>query len=57
MKEEVFVGRMIDVCAELHKELERCGKISVGKWLSLRKVEKAEARQFGVSVEEIRKKS
>ena len=52
---EKFTGDVKDVCAEIKKELERYGKISVGKWLSLRKIEKAEASQFGCSLEEFRK--
>lgn len=48
-------GDVKDVCAELKEELKRCGKISVGAWLRLRKIEDAEAKQFGVSVENFRK--
>ena len=56
MKGEFFKGDVKDVCAELKKELERCGNIKVGQWLSLRKLELAEAKQFGVYVKELRKK-
>lgn len=55
MQAEVFRGDVKDVCAELKEELKRCGKISVGAWLRLRKIEDAEAKQFGVSVENFRK--
>ena len=55
MKGKFFKGDVKDVCAELKKELERYGKISVGKWLSLRKIEIDEAKQFGISADEFRK--
>ena len=56
MKSEFFKGDVKDVCAELEKELERCGKIKVGEWLILRKLKLAEAEQFGMNVEDFRKK-
>lgn len=55
MKGEFFKGNIKDVCAELKKELERKGKMPVGQWLSLRKIEVAEANQFGIDVEDFRK--
>jgi hypothetical protein len=55
MKSEFFKGDVKDVCAELKKELERCGNMKVEQWLSLRKLEKTEAKQFGISVENFRK--
>lgn len=55
MKGEFFKGNIKDVCAELKKELERCGNMKVGQWLSLRKLELAEAKQFGVDVKDFRK--
>lgn len=51
----VMKGDVKDVCAELKKELERCGNMKVGQWLSLRKLELAEAKQFGVDVKDFRK--
>ena len=56
MEGEFFKGNIVDICAELEEELERCGNIKVGQWLSLRKLELAEAKQFGVDVKELRKK-
>ena len=55
MNAEYFVGDVKDVCAELKKDFERYGKISVGAWLKIRKAEKAEAEQFGISLEDFRK--
>lgn len=54
MQGEVFRGDVKDVCAELKEELKRCGKISVGAWLRLRKIENAEAKQFGMTIQEFR---
>ena len=55
MQGETFRGDVKDVCAELKEELKRCGNISVDAWLRLRKIEDAEAEQFGMSVEDFRK--
>lgn len=55
MECEHLKGDVKDVCAELREELSRCGNIPVGLWLKLRKIEKYEAEQFGISVEEFRK--
>ena len=52
---EVFKGDVKDVCAELKAEAQRCKGMTVGEWLRLRKIEQAEAKQFGMSVEEMRR--
>jgi hypothetical protein len=51
---EVIKGEMKDVCAELEREAERCKGMKVGTWLRLRAIERAEAKQLGTTVEEIR---
>jgi hypothetical protein len=53
MYEEIR-GDVKDVCAELRKDLERFGNITVGAWLRRRKLEEAEAKQFGMTIQEFR---
>lgn len=55
MKGEVFKGNVRDVCAELKEEVQRCKGMTVAEWLRLRKLEQAEARQFGISASELRR--
>ena len=52
---ECFKGNVKDVVAELKAEAERCKGIKVGTWLRLRALERAEAKQFGMSEIEFRK--
>ena len=44
-----------DVCAELEREAERLKTMPVGKWLKIRAMERAEAKQFGMTEMEYRK--
>lgn len=55
-KGEFFVieGDVKDVCAELKEDLKRYGNITVGAWLRRRKLESAEAKQFGMTIKEFR---
>lgn len=53
-KGEFFKGNIKDVFAELKNEMDRCKKITVGKWLSLRRIERAESNQFRTNIKEIR---
>ena len=55
MVSEVFKGDIKDVCAELKAEAQRCKGMTVGEWLRLRKIEQAEAKQFGISVGDMRR--
>ena len=55
MRGEVLKGDIKDVCAELEAEAKRCKGMTVGEWLRLRKIERAEAEQFGISVGEMRR--
>lgn len=41
-----FKGDVKDVCAELEAEAKRCKGMTVGEYLRLRKIEKAEKEQF-----------
>lgn len=41
-------GKVICVVEELRREAERCKGMKVGEWLSLRKTEKAKAKQSSV---------
>ena len=54
MEGEFFKGNIVDICAELEEELERCGKMKVGEWLLLRKIEQKEAKECKVNVKFIR---
>lgn len=49
---EVFKGEVKDVVAELRREVERFGNISVEKWIRIRNLERAEAKQLGVTHKE-----
>lgn len=51
---EVFKGDIKDVCAELEAEAKRCKGMAVGTWLRLRRIERACAKQFGISEDEYR---
>lgn len=53
-KGEFFKGNIKDVCAELENEMDRCKKITVGEWLALRRIERAESNQFRINIKEIR---
>lgn len=48
-------GDIKDVCAELEREARRCKGMTVPEWLRLRRVEKAQAKQYGMSENEYRK--
>lgn len=54
MQGEVFKGNIKDVCAELEEEAKRCKGMPVGTWLRLRNIERAVAKQFGITEEEYR---
>lgn len=55
MQGEFLKGDIKDVCAELEAEAKRHKGMKLGTWLSLRKLERAIAEQFGVTVEEYRR--
>lgn len=55
MQGEFIKGDIKDVCAELEAEAKRCKGMSVGTWLRLRKLDRAVAKQFGVTEDEYRK--
>lgn len=46
MKGIAFKGDVKDVCAELEREAKRCKGMTVGEYLKLIKLEKAEKKQF-----------
>ena len=46
IKSVEFKGGVKDVCAELEAEAKRCKGMTVGAYLRLLKVEKAEKQQF-----------
>ena len=48
-------GDVKDVCAEIEKEAKRCKGMTVHEYLCLRKLERAEAQQFGCTEAEIKK--
>ena len=54
MKGIVFKGAVSDVCAELEAEAKRCKGMTVGEYLSLRKIEKAEEEQFARIMSDIK---
>lgn len=54
MQGEVFKGDIKDVCAELEAEAKRCRGMSVGEWLRLRNIERACAKQLGMSEDKYR---
>lgn len=43
---ECFKGDVKDVVSELQAEAQRCKGMTVGQWLTLRKIERSEAKQF-----------
>ena len=49
-----FKGDIKDVLAELEAEAERCKGMTVGQYLSLRKLEKIEEEQFAEICRDIR---
>lgn len=49
MQGEFLKGDIKDVCAELEAEAKRHKGMTVAQWLKLRAIEKAEAKQFGIS--------
>lgn len=55
MKGEFIKGNVKDVCAELEAEAKRNKKMTFAQWLKLRALERAEAEQFGMTVEEFRR--
>lgn len=55
MQGEFIKGDIKDVCAELEAEAKRCKGMKVGTWLRLRAIERAEAKQFGMTETEFRK--
>lgn len=55
MQGEFLKGDIKDVCAELEAEAQRCKGMTVGQWLSLRKLDRAVAEQFGMTENEYRK--
>ena len=54
MQGEFLKGDVKDVCAELEAEAKRHKGMTFGQWLKLRTLERAEAKQFGMTVEEFR---
>ena len=54
MKGEFLKGNVKDVCAELEAEAKRYKGITFAQWLKIRAIEKAEAKQFGMTVEQFR---
>ena len=54
MKGEFLKGDVKDVCAELEAEAKRYKGITFAQWLKLREIERAEAEQFGMTVEQYR---
>jgi hypothetical protein len=55
MQGEFFKGDIKDVCAELEREARRCRGMTVGAWLRLRAIERAEAKQFGMNEDDFRR--
>lgn len=55
MQGECLKGDIKDVCAELEAEAKRYKGMTVGQWLKLRAIERAEARQFGMTETEYRR--
>lgn len=55
MQGEFLKGDIKDVCAELEREAQRCKGMTVGQWLSLRKLDRVVAEQFGMTENEYRK--
>ena len=55
MQGEFFKGDIKDVCAELKREAERCKGMKVGDWLRMRRIERAIAKQFGMTEDEYRR--
>ena len=55
MQGEFFKGDIKDVCAELEAEAKRYKGMPVGTWLKIRAIERAEARQFGMTENEYRR--
>lgn len=55
MQGEFLKGDIKDVCAELEAEARRCKGMTVGAWLRLRAIERAEAKQFGMTEIEYRR--
>lgn len=55
MQGEFLKGDIKDVCAELEAEAKRYKGIKVGQWLKIRAMERAEAEQFGMTVQQFRK--
>lgn len=55
MKGECIKGDIKDVCAELEREANRCKGMTVGELLRLRAIERAEAKQFGMTENEFRR--
>lgn len=55
MTGECFKGDIKDVCAELRSEAKSRKGMMVGAWLKMRELERVEANQFGMDVDEYRK--
>lgn len=54
MQGEVIKGDIKDVLAELKAEAKRCQGMTVGEWLRLRRLERAEATQLGINERDFR---
>jgi hypothetical protein len=55
MQGEFIKGDIRDVCAELEREAKRNKGMKLGEWLSMRKLERAMAEQFGMTENEFRR--
>lgn len=55
MQGEFLKGDIKDVCAELEAEAKRYKGMKVAQWLKLRAIERAEAKQFGMTENEYRR--